>query len=214
MKADQVLQAIHDMQSPLSVLSLMVGTLTDMPTEKRTLIEAAVARVLGISDHLRSYGQDEDPTQRPEILEKLLLTLLDEKRIEFSPQRTEFHFLDQKETVLPMKLKTPVQSLDFQRVMSNLLNNAAEASAKGSPVIVRIMKWQNAFCIAIEDEGCGFDPYILKQAGSLGVSTKPRGMGRGLFNAIQIVEREWAGELIIDSVPQSGTVVRILFPLA
>jgi two-component system, sporulation sensor kinase B len=215
MRQDTILQVIHDMQSPLMALSLMTSTLSEVSAEKRSTILSAVEKVIGLADYLRGIEPVQDPTQDWSIIESWIDPLMDEKRVEFSSQKIEFHKISllEKSFVSKFKIKNMIHSLDFQRVFSNLLNNAAEASDSGSPVVLRLMIWKNSLCIAIEDEGEGFDPLILKKAGTLGLTTKPKGSGRGLFHAIQVVEREWDGELIIDSCEKQGTTIRILLPI-
>lgn len=213
---DYVEQAVHDLQSPIMALSLIVGGMPDVHPEKKRIIDSALARVLGIAKQLRHPKLKEDPTRQWRQLEDLMVPLLDEKRIEHSPRRIEIHLMNFTKLFWDhhLVLAQSIFSSDFQRVLSNLINNAAEASPASGVVVVRLLKLQTRMAITIEDEGEGFDPQILAQLGRVGLTTKEHGMGRGLYHAIQTVEREWHGELVIESVKGKGSLIKILLPLA
>ena len=217
---DIMLQAIHDMRSPLSALGLLIPTLKEVAPSTRSILETAVQRLMGISaslnptpqnsfDQQAEFKTNKDRTKEVQTLSKWLEEICDEKRIEHAINRIEFHFFPMQSG----KIRNEIQSLDFKRVISNLLNNAAEASTAGAAVALYVTVIHQKLCIRIDDEGTGFDENVLKNLGVLGNTTKPTGMGRGLYHAIQVIEREWNGDLYIDTTPNHGTTLRILLDL-
>lgn len=89
----------------------------------------------------------------------------------------------------------------------NLLNNAAEVSPEGIRCDVA---WDGQFLtLAIADNGPGFADSILACAGEIGVSTKPGGMGMGLFLAKNIINRH-EGTLTLKNSSEGAVAVMYL----
>ena len=84
------------------------------------------------------------------------------------------------------------------RIVQEALNNAAR-HAKASRVDVKLAVPPGELAMAIEDDGCGFDPATTRGLGLLGMEERVRNM-HGVF--------------AIDSKPGRGTVIRVRLPLA
>lgn len=111
-------------------------------------------------------------------------------------------------------LQVAVEATGFTAVLDNLLVNAAEASAEGQPVVVRIGRNGEQAEVRVEDKGCGMTPeFVAKQLFQPFASTKPDGFGLGMYQCRDLVER-WSGTLDVRSAPQAGTVVTVTLPLA
>jgi two-component system, NtrC family, sensor histidine kinase HydH len=100
----------------------------------------------------------------------------------------------------------------MERVIVNLLLNAAQASPPGGVVTVKTRVSDSAAEIAVIDRGSGIDPKNLENIFNPFFTTKPDGMGFGLAIISKIVE-EHGGHIAVESTPGEGSVFRIELPL-
>ena len=102
----------------------------------------------------------------------------------------------------------------LEHVIGHLVQNALDASRPGESVEVRLMRADGAALLEVADHGAGMsDAYIRDRLGKPFESTKPAGMGIGVYESSQYVASV-GGRLTIDSAPGRGTRVRVVLPLA
>lgn len=109
----------------------------------------------------------------------------------------------------------PPVSFDSQlmeRVISNLLMNAAQASPPGGVVTVKTLSDANEVEISVIDRGSGIDPKNLENIFNPFFTTKPEGIGFGLAIVSKIVN-EHGGRITVASTPGEGSVFRIFLPV-
>ncbi|HYZ25033.1 MAG TPA: XrtA/PEP-CTERM system histidine kinase PrsK [Rhodopila sp.] len=100
----------------------------------------------------------------------------------------------------------------FDAVMTHLLNNAAEASPPGAPVIVELRPDAATLVIDIIDRGPGMPPEFVRDELFRPLrSTKGDGHGIGAFQARELL-RDAGGDLLVLSRPSHGTTMRIILP--
>jgi putative PEP-CTERM system histidine kinase len=105
----------------------------------------------------------------------------------------------------------------FDAVVTHLLNNAAEATLEASPatpppVLVRLLQPGRRIVIEIIDEGPGMHAEFVRDKLFAPFDTsKPGGTGIGAFQARELL-REAGGDLLVLSVPGTGTTMRIVLP--
>jgi signal transduction histidine kinase len=100
----------------------------------------------------------------------------------------------------------------MERVIGNLLLNAAQASPPASVVTVKTQVTDSTAEIAVIDRGSGIDPKNLENIFNPFFTTKPDGMGFGLAIISKIVD-EHGGHILVESTPGEGSVFRIQLPL-
>jgi signal transduction histidine kinase len=112
-----------------------------------------------------------------------------------------------------------VFSADFvllQRMLTNIVNNAIDASACGREVVISAAVINNLVRLQVVDEGCGiasenlariFEPYFTTKR----LGDESRGFGLGLTVADKIVKLH-RGTIAIDSEEGHGTCVTIELP--
>lgn len=100
----------------------------------------------------------------------------------------------------------------LQRVLVNLLHNAAEASAAGTQVTLRVSEAAEEVRFAIEDEGCGLDPDVLDRIFDPFYTTKDHGTGLGLTMAHRLIEAH-GGTLTAQNRADRGAVFEIRLPM-
>ena len=101
-------------------------------------------------------------------------------------------------------------SLQIQQVILNLVRNAMEAILEagrhdGKIAITAEMDLPGFLKVCVRDNGPGFDPVLLDQAGTPFTTTKPEGMGLGLSLCRSIVESH-RGKLTIGGDATGGIV--------
>ena len=101
----------------------------------------------------------------------------------------------------------------LQQVLLNLIQNAVQASPKGSVVGIRAFLRtgeRRAVVIEVEDRGHGIPPDLLPKIFEPFFTTRPKGTGLGLFVAHGIVQRH-GGTLEVES-DAGGTRFRVVLP--
>jgi two-component system, NtrC family, sensor kinase len=102
----------------------------------------------------------------------------------------------------------------IQQVLFNLLTNALDASPSGGKVTVRVRADEDAFVLAVEDQGSGMSEEQIAHAKEPFFTTKSPGKGTGLGLAISDgIVRQHGGELILESVPERGTTATVRVPI-
>ena len=208
----------HDIRSPLSALNMVVKTLGSIPEEKRQLIEKAARRINDIAnDLLATHRKDTPVLLRREISTKRLSDLLneicEEKKLVLQNRPGVRLVLDLSTDHQPQDVS---ESKELERVLSNLIDNAAEAIEGSGLVQVKLYSSGNDSSIVISDSGKGMPPELLERLGHEPVSygktgTNGGGSGLGVFNAKKVVTR-MGGRLSIQSRQGAGTIVSIHLP--
>jgi two-component system NtrC family sensor kinase len=101
----------------------------------------------------------------------------------------------------------------LNQAVNNILTNAVQASSPGKTVRISTRMEKGEYCIEISDQGCGIDPENLTRVFDPFITTKPVGSGTGLGLSIshEVISAQ-GGKIEIESLPESGTRVRILLP--
>ena len=108
----------------------------------------------------------------------------------------------------------PMITLDqkeIRQLLHNLIRNGLEAMIEYQTLHIRTYPLEQEVVLEIKDEGIGFDPVILKQAGTPFLTNKSDGTGLGLAICYRIVERH-KGHIRIESKP-GETIVYVYFPM-
>lgn len=100
----------------------------------------------------------------------------------------------------------------MERVVYNLLLNAAQASPPGAAITVKTRALAGNAEIAVIDRGQGIPPDRQEMIFNPFVTTKPDGVGLGLAIVSKIVDLH-GGTITVESEPGKGSVFRIYLPL-
>lgn len=106
----------------------------------------------------------------------------------------------------------PMDAELMERVYFNLLQNALQASARGSSITVKTRLVDGMAETAIIDRGSGIDPKHIETIFNPFFTTKPNGVGLGLAIVSKIVDRH-GGRMSVKSQPGEGSVFHVLLPL-
>jgi len=96
----------------------------------------------------------------------------------------------------------------MERVVYNLLLNAAQASPPGGAVTVKTKMVDDTVEIAVIDRGSGIDPKLRESIFNPFFTTKPDGVGLGLAIVSKIVD-EHGGRITVESEVGKGSVFRV-----
>jgi signal transduction histidine kinase len=231
--AEYASQVAHDIRSPLSALTMVAGTLTDIPEEKRVMIRNATQRINDIANGLlqkgKMIGKDKGASeaQSNSVIEKsiefipaLVDILVSEKRMQFREHNDLEIVTDLKNSFGSFAI---INSTELKRVLSNLINNAVEAfdNFKGT-ITVGVQKITTTTGshveIFVSDNGKGIPEHLINKLGQIGVShgkasSGQSGSGLGLYHAKQTAE-SFSGKLEISSTEGKGSVIKFILPLA
>jgi two-component system, sensor histidine kinase and response regulator len=120
-------------------------------------------------------------------------------------------------TDLQLELQDVVVSIaesQLQKIAEEIIDNAFKFSAPGTAVRVSSCFASGTFCLRVTDQGRGM---TLEQISHVGAymqfdrrSYEQQGLGMGLVIAKRLVEMQ-GGKLAIESIPNQGTSVQIMF---
>ena len=99
----------------------------------------------------------------------------------------------------------------LERVIYNLLLNAAQASPPRASITVKTRQIGDTVEIAVIDRGPGIDPKNLESIFNPFFTTKSSGVGLGLAIVSKIVD-EHGGKIAVESKPGEGAVFRVYLP--
>jgi two-component system sensor histidine kinase HydH len=106
----------------------------------------------------------------------------------------------------------PCDLRKMKQVVINLVQNAIDASAPGSPVEIEAEELPGgAARLRVLDRGQGVDPALGKTVFEAGVTTKPSGSGIGLTVA-RALARQHGGDLTLSARPGGGSIAEVRLP--
>lgn len=209
-------QVAHDIRSPLTALSVCAADLNEVPEDRRILVRSAVQRIEDIANDLVGRHSNMSVAERELISVQLVSSSLDsiisEKRMQY---RSRFGIniqsnLDGSSYGIFARMQPNV----FKRIVSNLINNAAEAGGGSGNINIYLKSEPEYAIIEVVDDGKGIPKELLSSLCDKGVTHgKKEGSGLGLYHAKSVI-KEWSGFLEIISEVGKGTCVRIKIPRA
>jgi signal transduction histidine kinase len=223
--AKMATQISHDIKSPLVTLDIIITNFSDLPEEKRILAQRAMRRINDITNNLLTKNREimqkksthyqsstckSDEPKSSQHLFSLIENIISEKRIQLNAKSK----IDISSSVLKdgYAIFAEVQPIEFNRLLSNLINNSIEALGDSGNIQITLNILNSTVEIRIMDNGPGIHPELLLKLGQQGVSHgKFESNGLGIFHAIASCEAV-NGSLNIESQIGKGTSVIITLP--
>lgn len=208
--AELATQVAHDIRSPLSALQSLLGRLNLLAPAERVLVESAVRRIQGIALDLLDRGRGV-PARPTAPLAEMTAHVVAEKTTPGVDGLTIRWTPDER----TRQLIVAVVETDFERILSNLLDNSIQAlRGRGTIKIEVASMTASQVTVAVTDDGPGIPADVLPKLGRRGASFgKAHGNGLGLYHAKLTLE-SWGGGLTVSSEPGKGTTVSMTLPLA
>lgn len=213
LKADIAAQVAHDIRSPLAALSATAKGL-NIPEEQRTLVDGALGRMQSIANDLLARYRAPDAKIKSKIEACALAGLIDQVLTEKRLQHREKAGLKIEYNAGTDNIQAAVDAKEFQRIISNLVNNSIEAFGGPGTITVSLASTGSQFLLEIKDNGKGIPPELLARLGQKGETHgKAGGTGLGLYHARTTVEN-WGGTIKLASDTGKGTTIAITLPVA
>lgn len=213
-------QVAHDIRSPLASLLMVIKSYeSKIPeTVRITLREAAIGIEDIANNLLNKYMQDETQIgdgieeRQPVLISLLLSQILTAKKFQYKNLPIKFaqEFCPSCNFIF-----ANLQPSGFKRMMSNLLNNAVEATeGNNRKITVKLDIIGKIIKIIVQDNGKGMAPKLVnKILNNVTVTTdKKGGYGIGLSQVSETLQRN-NGNVSIDSKIGKGTKFILKFPL-
>lgn len=212
-------QLEHDIHSPLLLLRMILPKVSGIAFEEKTALLSAVHRITAISMDIGRLAPNPGSTPkaitRDEGLSSMIRVkqtledLVIEKRLETSNRNPILLEFDQKLHELGLCARQET----FSRVISNLINNAIEASPPKSVILILVrLAEDQSLILSVMDQGKGIPSSELENLGAYGFTHgKPKGSGVGLFSAREFLS-DLGAKLEVDSILEVGTTVSMRFP--
>jgi signal transduction histidine kinase len=106
-----------------------------------------------------------------------------------------------------------VPPVAFTQAVLNLVENALEESSAEAPVEVDVRATPERVTVLIRDRGPGWPELVRDHLGEPFVTTRPGGVGLGLYFAYQLTETI-GGTLELDAADGGGAIARMVLPVA
>lgn len=108
-----------------------------------------------------------------------------------------------------------VDSLGFERVLSNLISNGVKFSPKGASVFVAVKRDSTGVTLTVRDVGAGMEPSdaqrLFSRYGRLESHSQVSGTGLGLF-IVKCIVSAHGGSIDVTSALGKGTTFNVYFP--
>jgi signal transduction histidine kinase len=205
----------HDIRTPLTSISLNVQILRrklqlsdddrehlDIALEELARLDKSVGEILDFAKPVKLASEAIDIGELLETTAKGLTPVLSEKGVALElvePPGDGFTVHGD-----PKRLR---------QVLTNLVDNAADASGTGAKVILRASAADDHVAIEIEDHGRGIHTDDLPKIFDPFFTTRPDGTGLGLAICHKVV-RAHGGDIKVRSAPGAGSTFTVLLPSA
>lgn len=218
--ADLARQVSHDIQSPLSSLEYALDALNDVKEESRALVKRPIQRIREISHALLenqgliTHRASRGTPQVPSVHLGLFLDgFVSEKRLEYPTKSAEL--IDYVANIDPFDCFVTLDPTQLRRALSNLINNAIDASPSHSKIRLELDATQETFDVRVIDCGQGIPPAVLEKLrlGSEVTYGKRQGHGLGFAQVHQFAQKSGT-EILIESEVGHGTTVTLRCPKA
>lgn len=212
-------QVAHDMRSPLAAINIVTSGKSSYSSEEITVIKSSASRLNYIANNLMSENRNNEKickelrsknsTLQPEAIFFLVDSLVSEKQYEYNNAALKINFYSTEQSHNAFAL---VYSEELKTVLSNIINNAVEASNHYGEISIQLKCESTYIEVQVKDNGCGIPQEILHKVTQKGFSMgKKNGSGLGLFHALSQIEKI-GGTLTIDSAEGIGTTVLFKLP--
>ncbi len=219
--------ASHQLRTPVAGVRFGLDILNSeikgpLNTEQKEILNECVQRnneTIKNIDDLLVTSRIEEENFPYELKTSLIKELMDEALKDFEMESK----IKQRKIVYNNKLKTDIELVMDQNriktVISNLIENAIDYGTKDTDIEVNLEKEGDYILIQVENYGIGFSKTDEEKLftkffrADNAISTKPNGIGLGLFISKKIVEYH-KGKIIASSSPQTNkTIFSVYLPI-
>ncbi|MCA9510836.1 MAG: HAMP domain-containing sensor histidine kinase [Myxococcota bacterium] len=106
-----------------------------------------------------------------------------------------------------------VPAVAFSQAVLNLIDNAVQAGGADGGVEVVVGRRGNTVEVSVLDRGAGWPDVVRRHLGEPFVTTKPHGVGLGLYY-VHTLAQALGAELVLEDRSSGGAIARITLPAA
>ncbi|MCO4794621.1 MAG: HAMP domain-containing histidine kinase [Bacteriovoracaceae bacterium] len=189
----------HDIRSPLEALKVASGEMESNP-----LFDMAIDRIENIANDLLDETRLKEIGKKDSI-SKIIKSVITEKELIW---KDEVQFSFENKDNLDFDI-----DVEFQRVLSNLINNSREAKKdKVIQIELKLNLTEDQILLKIKDNGAGMSPELVSKIMNESVSFgKHEGNAIGVSSARHFFETI-NGSITYESTEGEGTTVFLKFP--
>lgn len=206
-------QMAHDIRSPVSVILMFSKEYAGLPENQRMLLRNSANRIQSIANNwLKQYKEESDQKSKIDsvLVSEVISSVFSEKEIEHQSENIKFRLDIEDNTVFSF---INVDRVEFERVISNLINNAVESLIGDSGEIkLKVFTQDGKPCLKLKDNGVGMTQAVVDKVLSGKYSSKKSGYGLGMVY-IKSVLKKYGATFDINSTPGDGTEIGIVFPV-
>lgn len=204
----------HEVRNPLGAIQLYSGLLRHECEDDRAAlrliekIEAGIRAIDGVVQDTLALAPKNGKTARCAIRE-----VID------SAYDVALRTLQERGVTLDVRPADPactvnVDAAALERVLVNLIVNAAEASSPNTTIVLRVESERDgALAVLVSDQGAGLRANVLEKMFDPFFTTKQKGTGLGLTIAHRLIEAH-GGTLAARNRAEGGAEFRIVLPAA
>jgi two-component system, NtrC family, sensor histidine kinase HydH len=202
----------HEIRNPLAAIKTSVQALFRRETDTKrqqllTDMESEIDRLARVVSDLVDFGRPRQPAPANVPIREVFRQIAEIVKPE--ALRGGVYFSSQGDS----QAQAWVDRDHFVQILLNLAMNAVQATPAGGSVVINASFVQGKVEIEVSDSGCGIPPDVLERVTDPFFTTKTKGVGLGLSISRQLCEMN-AGQIIIESAPGHGTIVRVRLPFA
>jgi signal transduction histidine kinase len=200
----------HDIKSPVLIIKNLITTWSNTNHDiMKTDIIKQINKINYISRSMLKENKDfEDKLYGAQCIVSIVNDLISDKQIEWSNDCKIINLKYHPKKVIWLSS----EQSKIKNILSNLINNAYEASLNENKIInIIINADKSKVQIQIQDFGCGIPESELENVLN-GKSLKLNGNGIGLSSAKKFM-KHIGGDLTIDSIINQSTTVNLIFPI-
>jgi PAS domain S-box-containing protein len=206
----------HDIQSPLISLQNIVQQTTKIPESDRSIIRDVVSSISYITNNLlhKYKNKDSDYLTLPSniLVFSLLEQVINEKKYQYQGEPFKF-VLNIPRNIEPVFIQ--LNSSNFKRMLSNLLDNAVDAlfNTEAPVVTLGLTCDSNLVTISVKDNGSGMGKEVRDKILNNICVTQGKEFGHGIgFRQILETVDAGHGKLNINLGKTNGTEILVDFP--
>ncbi|MBV8895672.1 MAG: hypothetical protein JO051_04105 [Acidobacteriaceae bacterium] len=204
----------HELRNPLGTIKASSEMLTNPTMQRRPEVMSEVAGYIGsevdrMNSQISSFLDFARPLQIHPVAAELGTVLND-------VQRQQADLASRCGVRVLVRMPDAPLQFDFdpdllKLALSNLVQNAIQASKAGQEVEVRVVPGDDDVKIFVTDHGSGIQPEHLENIFNPFFTTKPNGVGLGLAIVSKIAD-EHNGQILVFSEPGAGTRFELTLP--
>jgi signal transduction histidine kinase len=205
----------HDLLSPVSQVQLYIATLEKQlhldPSAEETLAEIkdSLQKVSMVASQVKALNESSDAAENIDLTATTKIEVASLQKSErIADKKIQLDLSLEKDD----ELLAPLSRAEVARILQNLVENAADASAPGARIQIALSSQGGKSLLSVRDTGHGIPVHLQGRVFEPDFTSKPStGTGLGLFIVKHICEQK-NGSVELSSVPDEGTTVTVSIP--